>query len=164
MLLRHNINLVGKLLLQSREDVLEQAVQDIEDLVVVLVDSHLEIETHELGHVSVRIRVLGTEDRGDLVHSLHITSDTHLLSELRRLRKEGGAWRKLIVRLIEHVSLPLKYCTLKTLAPDSVAAPCSFGVWISMKPWELRYSRKRLHTADDMRKMAWFVGVCALEH
>ena len=31
-----------------------------------------------------------------------------------------------------------------------------------MKPWALRNSRKRLHTPDDMRKMAWFVMLCML--
>jgi len=49
---------------------------------------------------------------------------------------------------------------LKTDEPDSVAAPCSFGVWISTKPCESRNSRKSWPTAEVMRKMAWFVRVC----
>ena len=49
---------------------------------------------------------------------------------------------------------------MKTDEPDSVAAPCSFGVWISTKPCESRNSRKSWPTAEVMRKMAWFVRVC----
>ena len=46
---------------------------------------------------------------------------------------------------IEHVTErdpPLKYWTLKTLDPDSVAAPCNLGEWISMKPFSFKCSRK----------------------
>lgn len=36
--------------------------EKVDDLVVVLLEGHLQIETGELGQVAVRVGVLGTED------------------------------------------------------------------------------------------------------
>lgn len=85
----NDANLVAVLLLQALEDGQEQRVENVENLVVVLLNGHLEIETGELAQVSMRVGIFGTEDGSNLVHSLHVTSDTHLLRQLRGLRQEG---------------------------------------------------------------------------
>ena len=66
----------------------EQAVEELHDLVVVLLDGHLQIESYKLGHMSVGVGVLRTEDGADLVDTLEVGSDGHLLGKLRRLSKE----------------------------------------------------------------------------
>lgn len=107
-----DVDLVGVLLLESGKDRLEHPVDRLHRLVVVLFERHLEIESHELGQVTVSVRVFGTEDyrdkrishtrrpveetkdrrrtRTDLVDLLHISSDTHLLGELGRLGEESN--------------------------------------------------------------------------
>ena len=50
------------LVAQLLEDVHKQAVQDVEHLVVVLVEGHLQIQADKLGEVAVRLGVFGTED------------------------------------------------------------------------------------------------------
>jgi hypothetical protein len=53
----------------------------------VLVEHHLDIEASELAQVTVGVRVLGTENRADFEHTMHITTEDHLLIELRALCK-----------------------------------------------------------------------------
>ena len=84
----HDVNLLRVALLQAGKDVLEHAVDRLHDLVVVLLERHLEIESHELGQVTVRVRVFGTEHGSDLVDLLHVAGNAHLLVQLRRLGKE----------------------------------------------------------------------------
>lgn len=52
----------GVLGLEALENGLEHAVDGLHDFVVVLLESHLEIEADELGHVAVGVGVLGAED------------------------------------------------------------------------------------------------------
>jgi hypothetical protein len=47
-----------KLGAQAGEDVHEQAVEDVQDLAVVLVDGHLQVQAHKLAQVPVRERLL----------------------------------------------------------------------------------------------------------
>lgn len=56
---------------------------------VVVVEAHLKIETHELGHVAVSVGVLGTEHRSNLEHPLEVRAHYHLLVELGGLSKAG---------------------------------------------------------------------------
>lgn len=64
----------------------------ITDLVVVLVDTHLNIEPHELRQVTVGVRILSPEDATDLKHAgCNVRHDRHLLVQLRRLGKARGA-------------------------------------------------------------------------
>lgn len=85
----NNLEIGGVLLFQALEDVDKQLVKHIENLVVVLLESHLQIESHKLGHVAVSERVLGTENTADLVNALEISANNHLLVELRRLGQVG---------------------------------------------------------------------------
>lgn len=57
-----DIDLVGVFLFQTSEDCLEHAVDSLHRLVVVLLESHLEIESHELGQVTVSVGILGSEN------------------------------------------------------------------------------------------------------
>ena len=57
----------------------EHLVDHVHDFVVVVLDSHLEIETGELGQVPVGVGVLGPEGGADFVHLLHIGGSGHLL-------------------------------------------------------------------------------------
>ena len=77
--------------LNSLEDEQEHLVDHVHDLVVVVLESHLEIETGELGQVPVGVGVLSPKHGADLVHSLHIGGDSHLFGQLRRLRQERRA-------------------------------------------------------------------------
>lgn len=43
---------------------------------VVVLECHLQIQPHELGHVPVRVRVLGTEHTADSVHLIFINKNT----------------------------------------------------------------------------------------
>ena len=66
---------------------------------VVVLESHLEIETGELGQVPVGVGVLGPEYGADFVLPLHICDNGHLLGQLGRLPKRwagGGSrsWRR----------------------------------------------------------------------
>ena len=72
-------------------------VDHVHDLVVVVLESHLEIKTGELGQVPVGVGVLSPEDGANLVHPLHVGGDGHLLGQLRRLRQEG--WTAEVVNL-----------------------------------------------------------------
>ena len=86
-------------ILNTLENEEEHLVNHIHDLVVVAFESHLEIETSEFGQVPVGVRVLSPKDGADLVNPLHISGDSHLLSQLRRLCQEG--WTAEVVDL-EH--------------------------------------------------------------
>jgi len=58
--------------------------------VIVVLESHLEIETGKLGQMPMGIRVLSPEDWANLVHLLHISGDGHLFGQLRGLCQERG--------------------------------------------------------------------------
>jgi hypothetical protein len=48
-------------------------------------DSHLDIQPYELAHMPMSKGILSSEDRSDLVNSLEVTHNTHLLVKLRGL-------------------------------------------------------------------------------
>lgn len=75
--------------LQAVEDVKHQSLEQLNNLVVVLLESHLQIETGELGQVAGSVAVLGTEDGADLKDTLEAGGNEHLLVELGRLGKES---------------------------------------------------------------------------
>ena len=77
--------------LNTLENEQEHLVYHIHNLMVVVFKSHLEIETGELGQVPVGVGIFSSKDGPDLVHPLHISSDSHLFSQLRRLGQESGA-------------------------------------------------------------------------
>jgi hypothetical protein len=60
-LLPDRLDLVRKVLLQTLEDGKENGIQDVDDFVVMFLDGHLQIETHELGEMSRGVAVLGPE-------------------------------------------------------------------------------------------------------
>lgn len=62
-----------------------QFAQEIQQLVVVLLDSHLQIHGRELTHVSVCVGVLRSEHWGYLEDALHVAHQHHLLVKLRGL-------------------------------------------------------------------------------
>ena len=68
----------------------EHPVDHIHDLVVVVLESHLEVETGELGQVPVGVGVVSPGDGADFVHPLHVGGDGHLLGQLGRLCQESG--------------------------------------------------------------------------
>jgi len=82
-------HLLPVVVLNTPKDEQEHLVNRVHDLVVVVLEGHLEIETSELGQVSVGVGVLSPEDRTNLVHSLHISGNGHLLGQLGRLSQEG---------------------------------------------------------------------------
>ncbi|KAJ6259481.1 hypothetical protein Dda_5118 [Drechslerella dactyloides] len=84
-----DIQLVTVSLVDAFEDRLEHVVNHVQDLVVVLFESHFQVQAGEFGQVTVGVAVLGAEDGADLVHSLEIRDDAHLLGQLRALREEG---------------------------------------------------------------------------
>lgn len=90
-------HLLPVILLNTLEDEQKHLVDHVHDLVVVILESHLEIQASELGQVPVGVRVLSPEDGADLVYPLHIGGDGHLLGQLRRLRQEG--WTAEVVNL-----------------------------------------------------------------
>jgi hypothetical protein len=76
-------------ILNTLENEEEHLVDHIHDLVIIIFESHLKVEASEFGQVPVGVRVLSPEDGADLVYPLHISSDSHLLSQLGRLRQES---------------------------------------------------------------------------
>jgi len=84
-----NLEIGSVLGLQSSEDMHKQLVKDVQNLMVMLLESHLHIQPDELGHVAMSEGFLGTEDTADLEDALKVTTDNHLLVELRGLRQEG---------------------------------------------------------------------------
>jgi hypothetical protein len=75
--------LLPVIVLNTLKDEQEHLVDHVHDLMVVVLESHLEIETGELGQVPVGVGVLSPEDGANLVHPLHISGDGHLLGQLR---------------------------------------------------------------------------------
>lgn len=90
---------------KSLEDLAENNIEDSEDFVVFLLDSHLDVETGVLGKVSMSVTVLCTKDRSDLrtcqhciiikkgkaclVNTTEISRNCHLLHQLRALSQES---------------------------------------------------------------------------
>ena len=68
----------------------EHLIDHVHDLVAVVLESHFEVETGELGQVPVSVGVPSPEDRADIVHPLYISGDGNLLDQPGRLRQEGG--------------------------------------------------------------------------
>ena len=85
MKIAHLLLVIG---LDALEDEQEHLVDHIHDLVVVVLESHLEVETGELGQVPVGVGILSPEDGANFVDALHISGDGHLLSQLRGLCQE----------------------------------------------------------------------------
>lgn len=75
--------------MESTENRQKYALQDEEDLLVRILDLHLEIETSELSHVPRSVRVLGPENGANAENTLATSSNLELLVELGRLSKEG---------------------------------------------------------------------------
>jgi hypothetical protein len=88
--LADGFDLAAVLGLQAMKDGPERAVEHVDNLVVVVLDGHLQVEPGELGQMPVRVGVFGAEDGPDLVDALHVGRDGHLLAELGRLRQEDG--------------------------------------------------------------------------
>ena len=84
-------HLLPVVVLDTLKDEQEHLIDDVHHLVVVVLESHFEIETGELGQVPMSVGVLGPEDGTNLVHPLHISGDGHLFSQLGRLGQEGWA-------------------------------------------------------------------------
>jgi hypothetical protein len=61
----------------------KKLIQNIQDLMVVLLKSHLQIESNEFCHVAMGKRVLGTENTANLKNTLKVSAHDHLLIELR---------------------------------------------------------------------------------
>jgi hypothetical protein len=103
--------------------------------------------------VSVRVGVFGSEHRSDFKHLFKVSSNSHLLVELRRLCQERGVSKVLELKDAANTragkvawwdSLGGK----TDLAPLSDAAPKILGEWISVKPWPRRNSRNKAPTPD----------------
>ena len=74
---------------QAVEDVQHELLEETDNLMVVLLEGHLHIETGELGKVAGCVGVLGAEDGTNLHDTLETGGDEHLLVELGRLCEEG---------------------------------------------------------------------------
>lgn len=96
--------------LNTFEDEQEHLVDNVHDLMIVVLESHLEVETGEFGQVPVGVGVLSPENGANLVHPFHISSDGHLLGQLRGLGQEG--WTTEVVNL-EHGGTGLSGSGLK---------------------------------------------------
>ncbi|KAI7724400.1 aspartyl-tRNA synthetase [Hortaea werneckii] len=83
-----HLHLGSVLCVDILKDSFESAVKHTQQLVVVRLNCHLQIQTSELRQMSVRVAVLSTEDRTNLHDTPHVSSDSHLLAQLWRLRKE----------------------------------------------------------------------------
>ncbi len=71
---------------------------------IVLVESHFEVEADKLCEMAMRVRVFGAENGRNLKDAVHVRADGHLLVQLRRLRKVRV---RLEVRHLEHVRAAL---------------------------------------------------------
>ena len=91
-MLLDSLNLVSKFALQTPEDGEEERIEDIENFVIMFVNSHFEIETDEFSHVSMSVGVFSSENGSDFVDSFHVSCDTHLLGQLRTLGEESGSF------------------------------------------------------------------------
>lgn len=59
---------------------------------VVLIKCHFQVEAHEFRHVTVSLRVFGTENGSDFIDSLKVGTNDHLLVELRGLGEVGKVY------------------------------------------------------------------------
>mmetsp|Transcript_74641 Transcript_74641/g.140725 ORF Transcript_74641/g.140725 Transcript_74641/m.140725 type:complete len:266 (+) Transcript_74641:291-1088(+) len=80
-----SLDLRLKVLVQARKYVVEHAVQNIQDLAIVLHEGHLHVKACELSHVPVSERPFGAEDWANLKDLGQISHESRLLVELRRL-------------------------------------------------------------------------------
>jgi hypothetical protein len=87
------------------EDEQHQVLEHAHNLMVVLLELHLQIETSELGQVTGCVGVLGTEDGANLHDLLEARCNQHLLVELRRL---GEVRRAVEVLELEDVGTALR--------------------------------------------------------
>jgi hypothetical protein len=83
----NEVRLALEAYVQLLEDEQHEILKHTHNLVVVLLEFHLEIKTSELGQVASSVGVLGTENRPDLHDPLEARRYQHLLVELWRLRK-----------------------------------------------------------------------------
>ena len=58
---------------------------------IMVVESHLQIDTGKLSEVTMSVRIFSPKDRTNFEDALHVGGDAHLLGELRALGEEGGA-------------------------------------------------------------------------
>jgi hypothetical protein len=73
------------------KDFLKEDVDERDDLVVVGINGHLQIETCVLGQVAMGVGVFGTEDRANLKDATKVGGDSLLLGKLRALSEESPA-------------------------------------------------------------------------
>ena len=78
----HQLGLFRIPLPQATEDVEHEVFDHVQYLVIVLLKSHLKIQTCELCQMATGVAVLCTEDWPYLEHSLVVCSDQHLFVEL----------------------------------------------------------------------------------
>jgi len=82
----HRLQLALEARVEALEDGDEEVGEEVQGLVVVLVDGHLQVQAVELAKVAVRVAVLGAEHGADLKHALHVGArGRHLLEQLRGL-------------------------------------------------------------------------------
>ncbi|KAI6770941.1 hypothetical protein HG531_009796 [Fusarium graminearum] len=87
--LTNDLELSGSI--NGSENFLEEDVNERDDLVVVGINGHLQIETSVLSQVTVGVGVFGTEDRADLKDTAKVGRNGLLLGELGTLGKESPA-------------------------------------------------------------------------
>mmetsp|Transcript_38683 Transcript_38683/g.82283 ORF Transcript_38683/g.82283 Transcript_38683/m.82283 type:complete len:212 (-) Transcript_38683:960-1595(-) len=76
------LNLLLELGGEALKDVVEEAAEDVEHLMVVVLECHLEIEARKFRHVPVGEGPLGAEDGANLENPGHVRHQSHLLVEL----------------------------------------------------------------------------------
>lgn len=84
------LDLLLHVLLQAGKDVQQDALEHVHNLMVVLLDFHLQIETSELGHVAWSVGVLSSVDWTNTEDTLAASSNLNLLVELWGLGEVGG--------------------------------------------------------------------------
>lgn len=80
---------LGESLVETLKDMDEHFGKKVEDLKVVLLEGHLDIEACKLAQVTVCVRILSSEDGTNLEDSVHVTAEDHLLVELGALCEAG---------------------------------------------------------------------------
>lgn len=86
----HQIRLLLIPRIQLLEDKEHKILQHAHDLVIMLLELHLQIQTRKLRQMACRIRVLGPEHGSNLHDPAEMRRDEHLLVELRGLGQERG--------------------------------------------------------------------------
>jgi len=102
--------LAGEARLDVRHHVDHELTDEIKHLEVMVLELHLHIETCELTQVAVRVGVFGTEYGTNLENALQVTTESHLLIELRALSE--AAWL-IEVHEVEHVGAAFRRATDK---------------------------------------------------